>query len=57
MYIFKITGSNIKVDIKKLKGADYYRILKGKIRVILKPDIGFRTIFADVVDFRGNVYK
>jgi mRNA interferase RelE/StbE len=58
-FIFKITGLNINVDIKKLKGewAGYYRIRKGKIRVILKPDIELRTIFVDVVDFRGNVYK
>ncbi len=58
-FILKITGSNINLDIKKLKGewAGYYRIRKGKIRVILKPDIEFRTIFVDVVDFRGSVYK
>ena len=58
-FILKITGSNINLDIKKLKGewAGYYRIRKGKIRIILKPDIEFRTIFVDVVDFRGSVYK
>lgn len=55
----KILSSNINIDVKKLKGewAGYYRIRKGKIKVILKPDIEFRTIFVDVVDFRGKVYK
>ncbi len=58
-FILKITGSNINVDVKKLKGewAGYYRIRKGKIRIILKPDSESRTIFVDIVDFRGSAYK
>ena len=58
-FIHKITGLNINVDVKKLKGewAGYYRIRKGKIRIILKPSIESQSIFVDVVDFRGNVYK
>jgi mRNA interferase RelE/StbE len=58
-FILKITGSNINIDVKKLKGewAGYYRIRKGKVRIILKSDTESRTIFVDVVDFRGNVYK
>lgn len=58
-FIHRITGANINIDVKKLKGewAGYYRIRKGKIRIVLKPDIESATIFVDVVDFRGNVYK
>lgn len=58
-FILKITGSNINVDIKKLKGewAGYYRIRKGKIRIILKPNSESKTIFVDIVDFRGSAYK
>ena len=58
-FILKITGSNINIDVKKLKGdwAGYYRIRKGKIRIFLKPRIESQSIFVDVVDFRGNVYK
>ncbi|MDP3260627.1 MAG: hypothetical protein Q8M34_08590 [Thermodesulfovibrionales bacterium] len=58
-FILKITGLNINIDVKKLKGewAGYYRIRKGKIRIILKPRIESKSIFVDVVDFRGNVYK
>ncbi|OGQ55061.1 MAG: hypothetical protein A3J24_10025 [Deltaproteobacteria bacterium RIFCSPLOWO2_02_FULL_53_8] len=58
-FILKITGANINVDVKKLKGewSGYYRIRKGKIRVILKPNTMSGIIFVDIVDFRGNVYK
>jgi mRNA interferase RelE/StbE len=58
-FILKITGLNINIDVKKLKGewTGYYRIRKGKIRIILKPRIESKSIFVDVVDFRGNVYK
>lgn len=58
-FIFKITGSNININAKKLKGewAGYYRIRKGKVRIILKPDSESKTIFVDIIDFRGNVYK
>jgi mRNA interferase RelE/StbE len=58
-FILKITGLNINIDVKKLKGewAGYYRIRKGKIRIILKPHIESKSIFVDIVDFRGNVYK
>ena len=56
-FILKITGLNINIDVKKLKGewAGYYRIRKGKIRIILNPSIESKSIFVDVVDFRGNV--
>lgn len=58
-FILRITGSNSNIDVKKLKGewSCYYRIRKGKVRIIVKPDIESRTIFVDAVDFRGNVYK
>jgi len=58
-FILKITGLNINIDVKKLKGewAGYYRIRKGKIIIILNPSIESKSIFVDVVDFRGNVYK
>ncbi|MBI5057514.1 MAG: hypothetical protein HZB61_12950 [Nitrospirae bacterium] len=58
-FILRITGLNINIDVKKLKGewAGYYRIRKGKIRIILKPNTEARTIFVDIVDFRGGAYK
>jgi mRNA interferase RelE/StbE len=58
-FILQLIGSAINIDVKKLKGewAGYYRIRKGKIRIILKPDSETRTVFVDVVDFRGSVYR
>ena len=57
-FILKITGSSVNIDVKKLKGAwaGYYRIRKGKIRIVLRPDIEAGAVFVDVVDFRGSVY-
>ena len=58
-FILNLSGSNINIDVKKLKGdwAGYYRIRKGSIRIIIKPDSESRTIFVDTVDFRGSVYR
>lgn len=58
-FVLKLTGSSINMDVKKLKGewAGYCRIRKGKIRIILRPDIETRIVFVDIVDFRGSVYK
>ena len=58
-FILRITGSNINIDVKKLKGAweGYYRIRKGKVRIVLRASSVSRTIFVDIVDFRGSVYK
>jgi len=58
-FILRITGANINIDVKKMKGewAGYYRIRKGKVRIVLRPDSVSRTIFVDTVDFRGSVYK
>lgn len=58
-FILKISGSSINVDAKKLKGewSGYYRIRKGKIRIILKLDSATGAVFVDIVDFRGSVYK
>ena len=58
-FILRITGLNINIDVKKLKGAweGYYRIRKGKVRIVLRASSVSRTIFVDIVDFRGSVYK
>ena len=57
-FIRKISGAKINIDIKKLKGEwlGFYRIRKGKIRIILTMDAETKSIFIDAVDFRGNVY-
>ena len=58
-FILRITGLNINIDARKLKGewSDHYRIRKGKIRIILKVNSEAKTIFVDIVDFRGSVYR
>jgi len=58
-FALKITGANINIDARKLKGDwdGYYRIRKGKVRIILKVDGKLKTIFIDIVDFRGSVYR
>ena len=58
-FILRITGSNIKIDARKLKGKweGYYRIRKGRIRIILRVDSESKIVFVDMVDFRGSVYK
>jgi len=58
-FILKLSGSSINIDVKKLKGdwAGYYRIRKGNVRIIIMPDAESRTIFVDIVDFRGSVYR
>lgn len=57
--IKKIHGQKVNINIKKLMGEwkGYYRIRKGKIRIILHLDYEKRIIFVEAIDFRGNVYK
>jgi len=45
--------------VKKLKGSwtGYYRIRKGKIRIIFDVDYKNKTVFIEKIDFRGDVYK
>lgn len=45
--------------MKKLKGswAGYYRIRKGKIRIIFDVDYKNKAVFIEKIDFRGDVYE
>lgn len=54
-----LRGETRAVDIKKLKGAweGFYRIRKGKIRVIAEFDFENSAVFIEAIDWRGNVYK
>jgi len=58
-FILKVTGAPVNIDVKKMKGewAGCYRIRKGRLRIILKPDSKTRAVFVDIVDFRGSVYR
>jgi len=56
-FIKRTKDKDINVDVKKLKGSwtGYYRIKKGKIRIIF--DYKNKAVFIEKIDFRGDVYK
>lgn len=55
----KVKGENINIDLKKLAGnwIGYYRLRKGKLRIIFEVKKAEKTLFVEEVDFRGDVYK
>ncbi len=52
-------GERINVDVKKLKGEwlGFYRIRKGKARIIASFDFDNFYVFVEKIDWRGDVYK
>jgi mRNA interferase RelE/StbE len=58
-FIKRTKDKDINVDVKKLKGlwAGYYRIRKGKIRIIFDVDYKNKAVFIEKIDYRGDVYK
>ena len=52
-------GIDTNIDIKKLKGQwkGFYRIRKGKIRIIAGFNFEYKAVFIERIDHRGNVYK
>ncbi len=58
-FILKTKGKDINIDIKKLTGKwkDFYRIRKGKIRIIFTINYESKRFYIEKVDFRGDVYK
>lgn len=50
---------NINIDLKNLVGdwEGYYRLRKGKLRIIFKIDTSERILYVEKIDFRGSVYK
>ena len=55
----KLFGEPIAVDVKRLSGewAGYYRVRSGKVRIIFDFDAEKRSVFVEVIDYRGDVYK
>lgn len=49
----------MNIDIRKLKGewSGYYRIRKGKLRIIFTIEKENKIIFIERIDYRGEVYK
>jgi mRNA-degrading endonuclease RelE of RelBE toxin-antitoxin system len=54
----KFEKETVSIDIKKLKGEwrDFYRIRKGKWRVIASFDFKNHSVFVEAIDWRGNIY-
>ncbi|RLF04969.1 MAG: type II toxin-antitoxin system RelE/ParE family toxin [Thermoprotei archaeon] len=57
--IRKFQGKKINIDIKKLKGKwlGFYRIRKGKLRVICEFNFDKFSVLIEEIDWRGGVYK
>jgi len=58
-FLKKLIGESVNIDAKKLKGEwkGYFRIRKGRLRIIVSVDTGQRFIYVERVDFRGDAYK
>jgi mRNA interferase RelE/StbE len=58
-FLTKMTGGHANVDVKKLGGdwEGYYRVRKGKLRIIFDVDKHERVLYVERIDFRGDVYK
>jgi len=52
-------GERINIDIKKLKRkwAGFYRIRRGRIRIIAEFDFDSSVVFIEEIDWRGSVYR
>ena len=58
-FLMKIKGENVNIDLKKLSGGweGYYRLRKGRLRIIFELNKIENVLFVDRIDFRGDVYK
>jgi len=58
-FLTTMTGGRANVDIKRLAGdwEGYYRVRKGKLRIIFDVDKHERVLYVERIDFRGDVYK
>ncbi len=58
-FLMKMKGGSVNIDLKKLVGdwEGYYRLRKGKLRIIFEVNKNERVISVERIDFRGDVYK
>ncbi|MDY6862058.1 MAG: hypothetical protein SV062_03610 [Thermodesulfobacteriota bacterium] len=58
-FLMKMKGENVNIDLKKLSAEwkGYYRLKKGKLRIIFEPSKTDKILFVEKIDFRGDVYK
>ena len=57
--ISKFRGEDINIDLKKLTGEwlGFWRIRKGKMRIIAEFNFDDPSVLIEVIDWRGNAYK
>ena len=55
----KFKGEDINVDVKKLHGRwqEFYRIRKGKLRIVVFFDFDNSSVFIEEIGLRGSAYK
>ena len=58
-FLRKLRGELVNIDVKKLKGEwkGYFRIRKGRLRIIFSIDTSSRSLYVERIDFRGDAYK
>ena len=58
-FLKRMKGEPLSMDVKKLKGdwQGFYRIRKGKLRIIFELNFEEHLIYVARVDHRGGVYK
>ncbi len=51
-------GEVVSIDIKKMKGEweGFYRIRKGKWRIVAEFNFDTNSVFIEDIDWRGNIY-
>ncbi|MEK9181562.1 MAG: hypothetical protein AAB786_00915 [Patescibacteria group bacterium] len=51
-------GEVVSIDIKKMRGSweGFYRIRKGKWRIIAEFNFNNNSVFIEDIDWRGNIY-
>ncbi len=51
-------GETVSIDIKKMKGQwqGFYRIRKGKWRLVAEFNFDTRFVFIENIDWRGSIY-
>ncbi|KKT39754.1 MAG: hypothetical protein UW30_C0028G0010 [Candidatus Giovannonibacteria bacterium GW2011_GWA2_44_13b] len=57
--LMKFRGERININLKKLGGVweGFYRIRKGKVRIMAEFNFDNASVYIEVIDWRGNAYK
>jgi mRNA interferase RelE/StbE len=58
-FLRKLRGDLVNIDVKKLKGQwkGYFRIRKGRLRIIFSVDTSSTSLYIERIDFRGGAYR